>query len=89
METYVERINRFRIVRRVRVLSRAEAAQYRLNGMDPEDSWELVWSFEHVDSAENQMKKYSERGETDEGSYYIYKMVDAGKAEEITRQAWF
>ncbi len=84
MSTYQERIARYRIVRHSEE-SEERKAILRLHGIDPDDRWELIWSFPNKADAEKQLvrcKDYAAEWET-------YKLVDAGQEEVIERQAWF
>lgn len=83
-ETYQERINRFRIIRHEE-LPPEHKAQMRLNGMDPDEHWSLIWSFETKEAADEQLAQCI----ADAASFQTYRLVDAGKAETITRQTWF
>lgn len=89
LPTYEERIERYRIARREANMSEERRADYRLNGIDPDDTWALIWSFRDRDAAEQQLQQ--ERKQLADRGYahlYEYRLIDAGKAETITRQAW-
>ena len=83
MDTYKERINRFRIVRHDE-LPAAHKAEYRLNGIDPDTLWTLVWSFNEEADALDQLMECN----ATKASWQTFKMVDAGQAVEVERIAW-
>ena len=56
METYVEKINRF-VVEYHEELPDEYKAQMRLNGIDPDQHWNLKWSFENEENAIEQKDK--------------------------------
>lgn len=98
-ETYQERINRFRVVKHEE-LPEAHKAEYRLNGIDPDDNWTLVWSFNDKDAAdkccadeiENDKDicaKLTAKGYDVSKRKVTWKVVDAGAATVVERQAWF
>jgi hypothetical protein len=84
METYNETILRYRIVRHEE-LPPEHKASYRLNGIDPDTLWSLVWSFETLEDAEKQLVDCNEHA----ASWQTYKIVDGGAAEVVERSAWF
>lgn len=84
MKTYQERINRFRILRH-EDLPEAHKAEYRLNGIDPDNLWALIWSFETLERAEEMLASLNE----DKPRFYTYKLVDAGAPEIVERPEWF
>jgi hypothetical protein len=84
MTTYKETILRYRIVRHEELPPEHKAA-YRINGIDPDTLWSLIWSFETLEAAEKQLADCNEHA----ASWQTYKIVDAGQAEVVERQAWF
>lgn len=86
MATYQERINRFRILRH-EDLPESHKAEYRLSGIDPDDLWSLIWSFDNLAAAEAKLAQYND--DPDKPAFYTYKLVDAGAAEVVTRESWF
>lgn len=87
MEYYEERVNRYRVLRRTNydaetAEGRQAIAELKLHGIDPEDSWSLVWSFENLESAENQAAE--ERKFWKEPRYTV-AVKDAGEATVIKR----
>jgi hypothetical protein len=82
--TYTETILRFRVVVHEE-LPEEHKAQYRLHGIDPDNNWRLIWSFHDLADAEAQLAIENER----KASFQTWKIVDAGQAETIERQAWF
>jgi hypothetical protein len=82
--TYKERIARWRIVRHDE-LPEAHKAEYRLNGIDPDDNWSLVWSFANEADALEQLANDNAR----KASWQTFKLIDGGEAIEIERSAWF
>lgn len=82
--TYQEKIHRYRILRHDE-LPESHKAEYRLNGIDPDNNWSLIWSFDNEKDAEKCLVDCNGY----KASFQTYKLVDAGHAETITRQAWF
>lgn len=82
-QTYKERVNRWRILRHEE-LPEAHKAEYRLSGIDPDDIWSLIWSFEDEEPAKKQLAACI----ADARSYQTYKLVDGGAATEIERSIW-
>jgi len=60
-------------------------ASYRINGIDPDTLWTLVWSFDDLGAAEAQLKE--EQGFA--AAWQTFKIVDGGQAEVVERAAWF
>jgi len=83
METYKERVNRWRIIRHEELPEEHKAA-YRLEGIDPDDNWSLIWSFETEEAA---AKCLADCNET-KAKWQTYRMVDGGKTEFIERSMW-
>lgn len=83
METYQERVGRYRILRHEE-MSEQRKAEYRLNGIDPDDLWTLVWSFDDEDKAKEQLARCIETKA--ECSTYILR--DNGEASIIERPYW-
>ena len=82
-ETYKERVGRYRIMRHDELPEEHKAA-YRAEGINPDDLWSLVWSFDDEVAAiqcladeEAYPRKYSS-----------WKLVDGGEAVEIERSSW-
>lgn len=82
-QTYMEKVNRWRILRHEE-LPEAHKAAYRLDGIDPDDIWSLIWSFESEDSAVEMLDKLNRRP----SKFWTYKLVDGGSATEIERCVW-
>jgi hypothetical protein len=83
MDTYQEKVNRWRIIRHEELPEEHKAA-YRLEGIDPDDNWSLIWSFETEEAAKEQLAHCIEHA----ASWQTYRLVDGGKAEEFTRSVW-
>ena len=83
METYKERIGRYRIVYHEEHPD-AVKAEYRLNGIDPDTHLSLYWSSNDVYDAECMLAECQKRAP----AYKTYSLVDAGKEEIIERAAW-
>lgn len=93
METYVERINRY-VVEYLEDMSEDRKALYRLNGVDPDDDWRLMWSFETLEGAEDQCEAETTRHNDFCESYgcdpfKAYRVRDLGAPKEIVRQMLF
>jgi len=82
-ETYKERVNRWRIMRHDE-LPEAHKAEYRLSGINPDDLWSLIWSFESEDEARRCLAEC----EINKASWQTHKLVDGGEAIEIERSVW-
>ena len=83
-DTYEERVGRYRILRHDELPDRHKA-EMRLNGIDPDDCWSLIWSFDTEQAANDQLADCIEHA----ASWQTYKLVDNGEPSVITRQAWF
>jgi len=83
METYQEKVNRWRIIRHDE-LPEAHKAEYRLAGIDPDDNWSLIWSFETEEAA----LKCLAAEQATAAKWQTYRLVDGGKAEFIERSMW-
>lgn len=81
--TYKERVGRFRILRHEELPERHKA-EYRLNGIDPDDCWSLIWSFDEEASAQEQLVDCNEH----KGKFETYKLVDNGAPSVIERHIW-
>jgi len=84
MESYRERIARYRIVRHDE-LPEAHKAEYRLNGIDPDTMYTLVWSFDDEAEAEAQLRECTKHA----AHWQTYWLVDGGDEEITERPAWF
>ena len=82
-QTYKERVNRWRIMRHEE-LPEAHKAEYRLSGINPDDLWSLIWSFETEEAAVKMLANCN----ADKASWQTYKLVDGGEAIEIERSVW-
>jgi hypothetical protein len=82
-QTYIEKVNRWRILRHDE-LPEAHKAEYRLSGINPDEIWSLIWSFETEDSAVKMLARLNE----EKSKFWTYKLVDGGNAEEIERSIW-
>lgn len=92
-ETYIERINQF-VVECLEDLPAEHKAQMRLNGNDPDNNWQLSWSFEREEDAIKQKDK-------DENWYVNFcfekgypirkqwRIRDLGAPVEIVRKVMF
>lgn len=83
MNTYMERVMRYRIIRHDE-LPESHKQAYREAGIDPDDNWSLVWSFSDLEAAEQALEQCIE----DAASFETYKLVDAGEESFIERQIW-
>lgn len=84
MTTYKERVNRWRIIRHDE-LPESHKAEYRLAGIDPDDNWSLIWSFETEEDARRKLADCIEHA----AKWQTYKLADGGEATEIERSSWF
>lgn len=83
METYKERIGRYRIVYHDE-LPEAHKAEMRLCGIDPDTRRCLEWSFNNINDAEEMLAECEKHAP----GYKTYYLIDAGKEEIIERAAW-
>ena len=81
--TYRERVGRYRIIRHEE-LPEHHKAEYRALGIDPDDRWSLIWSFDTLEAAERGLVDCNE----DKAWFQTYKLVDAGQEEYIERSVW-
>lgn len=84
MNTYQERVGRYRILKH-EDMPEAHKAEYRINGIDPDTLWTLVWSFDDLIAANDCLK--DEQGYA--ASWQTYKLVDGGHPTTIERTTWF
>jgi len=82
-EKYMERVNRWRVVRHDDLPEEHKAA-YRAEGLDPDDMWSLIWSFESEEAA---LKCLADE-EANAPKWRRWKVVDGGEAVEIERSVW-
>lgn len=92
METYVEKINRY-VVEYHEELPEEHKAEYRLNGIDPDDNWSLKWSFECEKDAIAQKETDQEWYDKfcEENGYTkrkTYRVRDLGETKYIERSAF-
>lgn len=92
-ETYIEHINQF-VVEYHDELPAEHKAQMRINGIDPDNHWQLMWSFEDYASAAKQCEEETtwynnfctSHGYT---STKKYRVRDLGAPVEIERVVMF
>lgn len=84
METYKERIGRYRIVYHEE-LPEAHKAEMRLCGIDPDARRCLEWSFDNINDADEMLTECILNNKSRFKTYYL---IDAGKEEIIERAAW-
>ncbi len=82
-DTYPETVLRYRIYRHEELPERHKQA-YLDSGRNPDDIWNLVWSFNDEFSAEQCLA--DERANA--AAWQTYKMVDHGQAEVIQRSIY-
>jgi hypothetical protein len=82
-ESYKERVGRYRVMRHDELPEEHKAA-YRAEGINPDDLWSLVWSFDDEAAA---IKCLADE-ESYPRKYSSWKVVDGGEAVEIERSAW-
>ena len=83
METYTETVHRFRIMRHEEQ-PEEHKARLRIMGIDPDDNWQLVWSFADRRSAHRELKIL----QLESAWFQTYKLVDAGEETTIERTAF-
>jgi len=93
METYQEKINRY-VVEYHEELPDEHKAQMRLNGIDPDQRWNLKWSFENEENAIEQKESEQQWYDNfcDENGYTpnkTYRVRDLGEAQYVERTMFF
>ena len=91
--TVTERVNRF-VVEYHEDMSDAHKAQYRIRGINPDEVWNLKWSFTTLEAAEKQAQKERDfhvtfcenHGYT---QWHTQRVRDLGSAISVERQNWF
>lgn len=81
MQTYKETVLRYRVVRHTEYPDDIKASM-RINGIDPDDCWSLIWSFDNLEDAEQQA---TEDREIYKEPTYTIKVIDNGEATVIER----
>ncbi len=81
--TYQETVLRFRVMCHEE-LPEAHKEAYRARGIDPDDLWKLVYSFNEEADALDTLKMEQENA----APWETYKMVDAGEATTVTRSVF-
>lgn len=84
-DTYTETVLRYRVARREVITDPRRRAEYAINGMDPDNTWSLIWSFNDLKSAEDQAE---DEREIFKAPAWEVKVIDAGKTEYIQRSIW-
>jgi hypothetical protein len=83
--TYTEKVLRYRVARREVITDPRRRAELQINGLDPDNIWSLIWSFDNLKDAEDQAE--DERNIFKAPNWEV-KVVDAGKTEYIERSIW-
>ena len=83
MTTYTETAYRFQILAHDD-LPEGHKAEYRAAGIDPDNIWTLIYSFQDLENAEATMALERE----DAPSWRTFKLVDAGATQTFQRSAW-
>lgn len=84
-EYYTETVLRYRVLRREIITDARRRAEYAINGMDPDDTWSLIWSFNNLADAEAQAAEEREIFGEDR---WVVAVKDAGQTEHIKRMVW-
>ena len=93
MNPYRERVNQF-VVEYHEEVSAEHKAAYRIRGMNPDDIWNLKWSFTTLADAQAQAE-VEQKNHNDFCVGYgcepwqTYRVRDLGKPVEIERSGWF
>jgi hypothetical protein len=83
METYEERVYRYRILRHEE-LPEGHKQAYRDRGINPDDRWDLIWSFETYEAAFKCLENCREEA----ASFQTYKIHDNMVETTILRSAF-
>lgn len=83
METYKETVYRY-IIERHDELPESHKAEYRIRGINPDDLWSLVWSFQTEEDALKCLEEEQERA----AHFETYRMRDLGQTQHIERSFW-
>jgi hypothetical protein len=87
--SHTETILRYRVVKLEDRGPEVRAALIE-RGIDPDQNWKLVWSFNELADAEKQMEREIEEGkEYGLDKYDTYKIIDNGETEYRQVQDWF
>lgn len=70
-----EKVLRYRILRHEEIPVEYKE-ECRSRGIDPDNNWVLIWSFDRREDAEAMLKKYLQ--DPHKPDYYQYKLVDGG-----------
>lgn len=84
-DTYIEKVLRYRVVRRPIITDESIRAEYRINDRDPDEMWSLIWSFNDLESAEDQA---ADDREIFNAARWEVKVIDGGKTDYIERKVW-
>jgi len=92
-ETYTETVYRF-VVEYHEELPESHKAEYRINGINPDDLWSLQWSFMELEDAQKQADKEILRHATFcvENGYNVrktWRVRDLGATQYIQRSVMF
>ena len=92
-DTYKEHVNRF-IVEYQDHMDDQQKARCRLMGIEPDNLWNLMWSFTTPEAADQQCKQeqHNHQKFCNANGYQQWKTFrarDLGSAVEIERTAWF
>jgi len=80
MQTYTEKVLRF-VVERHEELPESHKAEYRLRGIDPDQLWSLIFSFDVKQDAERCCAEQQERAP----KFWTYRVRDLGETQYIER----
>jgi hypothetical protein len=83
MTTYTETVLRYQIQRHDELPEEHKAA-LRERGIDPDERWLLIYSFDKLEDAEIALTAERE----DACSWETFRLVDAGEAQQIERFSW-
>jgi len=85
METYTEKVNRY-VIERHQELPEDAKAVYRIEGINPDEIWSLIWSFETKEAAEEMLAE--EQARAAKYKTITYRMRDLGQTQYIERSVW-
>jgi len=92
MTTYVERFLQY-VVERHEEVPENQKALYRLNGVNPDNCWSLIYSFNNLESTNTCCNEERTRHEKfcidyQHPRWATYRVRDLGGPIKITRQTW-
>jgi len=80
---YFETVQQY-VLERQTELPEEMKAEYRIKGVNPDELWELIWSYQTEEAAKLQLAREEAKG----SKIWKWRMRDLGGAKTIKRVAW-